>query len=194
MSLGYIFYMAKIPAALSPIVNIRGIDRYRPSMEEVRGLGWSIGEAVLRSSFDIHQIVSITRGGLTPTDCISRSMGIKDIQTLAIERYEAEPDDSSNPVAVEEFKIYQLPKLRKLGRGALFVDDIVDKAMTAEFVQARWPEAAIASIYTKLDHDESMKKVDFYGKYVGDIWVDLPWEVEEQNRSELRQEPNRVIY
>jgi xanthine phosphoribosyltransferase len=186
--------MAEVPFDLNPIVNIRGIDRYRPSMEEVRGLGWSIGEAVMRSSFRIDQIVAITRGGLTPADCISRSMGIKDIQTLAIERYEAEPDDSSNPVQVEEFKIYRLPKLKKLGNRALFVDDIVDKAMTAEFVQERWPQAAIASIYTKLEHDESLEKVDFYGKYVGDIWVDLPWEVEEQNRSELRQEPNRAIY
>ncbi len=187
--------MAKILEGLSPTVEVGGKEHYQPTMDEVRGLAWYLGNMVMLSSFDIQHIVAVTRGGLTPTDCVSRAMAIRDIQTLAVELYEPNPDPDGDPeIPLDKIRIYRKPKLYRYGRNALFVDDVLDQGRTAGYIRETWPKAAIAVVYSKLEHRETLKRVDFVGKFVGGIWVDFPWEVEAQTRRELREGDNRVIF
>jgi xanthine phosphoribosyltransferase len=187
--------MSHVPEGLSPVVNIDGIDRYRPSMEEVRGLAWRLGSMVSLSSFEIKYLVGVTRGGLTIADCVSRKMNVKDIQTLAIEVYEEDDTEGSNPEKpAENIRVYRVPKLSRKGEGALFVDDVLDTGTTAGFIRENWPKAAIGATYTKKPHRPTLEEIDFYGKYVGNIWIDFPWEREAQAREEIRSsDPSMII-
>ncbi|HET9850591.1 MAG TPA: hypothetical protein VFP35_03145 [Candidatus Saccharimonadales bacterium] len=186
--------MNRIPENLSPVVEIDDVLHYRPPMEEVRGLAWNLGSMVSRSSFEIKYLVGVTRGGLSITDCISRAMGIKDIQTLAVEVYEESQEEAGNPeVPSGNIKVYRKPKLPKDGKGALFADDVLDSGLTAGYIRENWPEAAIAVAYTKKPHPQTTKEVDFYGKYVGGVWIDFPWEMEAQVREELRNGNHQII-
>lgn len=187
--------MARIPENLHPVVEFEGVPHYQAPMEEVRGLAWALGDAVMRSSFEVEHLVAITRGGLSVADCVSRSMDLRDIQTLAVELYEPNPDPEGPPeIPLDKIRVYREPKLRRYGRGALFVDDVLDNGHTAGYVRDKWPQAAMAVAYTKHLHEETLNKVDFYGRYVGNIWIDFPWEVEAQARRELRKPPNRVLF
>lgn len=160
--------------------------RYRPSMEEVRGLSWSLGGMAMRSSFEIQRLVGVTRGGLTVVDCVSRDMGIKDIQALAIEVYDLNAEGGNPEAPLGSIKVHRKPSLPRGGEGTLFVDDVLDTGITARFIKENWPNSATAVAYTKKSHQQTLEEIDFYGKYVGGIWIDFPWEREAQIREELR--------
>lgn len=188
--------MTKGPIAegLSPLVDIAGNDRYRPPMQEVRGIAWNIGGMVTRSSFKIERLVAVTRGGMTITECLSRALDIKDIQTLAIELYTPNPQEAGDPEVVGNgINVYQRPDLPDEGEGTLFGEDVLDTGTTLNYVRENWPKAAIAVAYTKHPHHDTLDLVDFYGKYVGDIWVDFPWEVEVQERQTLRSDNDGLV-
>jgi xanthine phosphoribosyltransferase len=163
-------------------------------MGEVRGLAWNLGGMVARSSFDIKYLVGVARGGLPIVDCVSRALKIRDIQALAIQLYKESDGSSDTPeVPNEEIEVIRLPKLPKDGRGALFVDDVLDTGRTADFIRERWPKAGLAVAYTKKKHEDTLEQVHFYGQYVGGIWVDFPWEVETQTREELRNNGGHIV-
>lgn len=184
----------RVPEGISPIVTIDGKNRYRPPMEVVRGLAWNIGGMVSRSSFEIKYLVGVTRGGLTPTDCVSRALGIKDIQTLAIEVYDEDERKPSGPEEVKpEIAVYRKPVLPRGGKHTLFVDDVLDTGTTAGFIKENWPQSATAVVFTKHEHESTLEKVDFYGQYVGGIWVDFPWEVEAQTREDIRNNGTGLV-
>lgn len=91
-------------------------------------------------------------------------------------------------------KIYRKPKLPKKGNGALFVDDVLDTGTTMSYVSEEWPNAAKAVVYTKKIHEFTLGEVNFYGRYVGDVWVDFPWEVETQLREDLKIDEPGIIF
>ena len=167
-----------------------GIEHYVAPIEEVRATAWQLGQLVARSSFEINQLVVVTRGGLTPTDCISRSLDIRDIQTFAAEVYQPNPNygenDPRREVPRRRLKVFREPVLNNpSGKGALFVEDVLDTGRTLGYIRRKYPEATTLAVYTKKSHRESLKYVDFYGMYVGDIWIDFPWEVEAETRRSL---------
>src|SRR5436190_12371648 len=129
---------AKVPENLT-LTWVGDEQRYRPSWFEVRNLGWRVGIAAMDSSFEIIQVVPVSRGGMVPGDAASRATGIKNVQTLAIEQYKAEPDDKGNPVPDGEMKVYAIPKVKRRGKGALFIDDVLDKGNTAAFIKDSYP-------------------------------------------------------
>lgn len=183
-----------VPEGLE-IVEVGDSRRYQPKMEVVRAVAWNLGGMIGRSSFDIKYLVAVTRGGLVLTDCVSRALGIKDIQTLAIEVYEENEDESIDAPEVPTggVKVYRTPDLPEDGEGAVFVDDVLDTGTTMAYIGENWPKAARAAGYTKHPHKDTMDMVDFYGHYVGDIWIDFPWEVETQLRENLKNGNHPII-
>jgi xanthine phosphoribosyltransferase len=175
------------------IIKIGGQEHYQPPMEEVRGLAWNIGGMVARSSFKVERLVAVTRGGMTITECLSRALNIKDIQTFALEVYGKNTGDGNPEVPNDNVTIFREPDLPEDGEGTLFGDDVLDTGLTVSEIRSRWPKAAIGVAYTKHEHKETLNQVDFYGKYVGNIWIDFPWELEAQTRDNLRNGNGNLV-
>jgi hypothetical protein len=119
-------------------------------------------------------------------DPMTRTLDIRNNQTLSVEWYMPNPKygEPNEPpeIAREEPIVHQLPIFNgnSDGQGVLFVEDLTDHGHTGRWIREQWPKSMMAVVYAKRPEEEILDYVDFYGKYVGNVWIDNPWEVEQR--------------
>lgn len=119
------------------------------------------------------KILAITRGGLVPAALLSRSLGIRFIDTICLMSYD-EKDQQQD--GIETIKPLQL---EGPGDNILIVDDLVDTGKTASFVKEMLPKAHLAVLYAKT---KGKPFADTYFKEISqDTWIYFPWELEPKN-------------
>ena len=99
-------------------------------------------------------IYGVPRGGLIPATWLSHKTGIKYYQINAA----------------------QISKLADLSH-ILIIDDICDTGETIKKLQKNYPKCRTATLYCK---ESSPIKPDYYGKLIGEEWLQFPWEEVEE--------------
>lgn len=112
------------------------------------------------------KMLAITRGGLGVATVLSRSLNIKDIETIGLESYHGQEQS-------EEVKVIKDPDSRYTV-DTLIVDDLVDTGKTFEYLKSRTTNCVFACVYAK------PKGKEFTDFHVADFeqheWIEFPWE------------------
>jgi xanthine phosphoribosyltransferase len=112
-------------------------------------------------------IVAVARGGLVPAALVSRSLGIRRIETVSAATYE---DDR-----IREPELLKLPTAAGDGGGWLIIDDLVDTGTTMRLVRKFLPKAYVGVLYAK---PVGLPLADsFVREFPQDSWIDFPWEM-----------------
>jgi xanthine phosphoribosyltransferase len=83
-------------------------------------------------------IVAVARGGMVPAALVSRSLGIRRVETISAVTYDGE--------TMGEPELLNFPKNAGSGEGWLIIDDLVDTGTTMRIVRAaRWPTPSCES-------------------------------------------------
>ena len=110
-------------------------------------------------------IIAIARGGLIPTGLFAQEMGLRNIDTLCVQSYDAM--SQRDGVTVDKGVEHD-------GEGWLLIDDLVDTGKTARIVREMLPKALFVTVYAK---PEGRPLVDrFHTEVPQDTWVVFPWE------------------
>lgn len=149
--------------------------KYWPSHNEIQRVCKELGYEILGSGLVVVDLVAVTRGGLIPAGYLSRLVRWARTETIDLKSYTKNNDGTESPSAMS---VTKKPKLiSPTGAGALFVNDVLDKAGTAKYLRQTYPDASIAVVHSKMSQEDSEEFVDFVGEYVGDIWINYPWEM-----------------
>ncbi len=114
------------------------------------------------------RILAITRGGLIPAALVTRSLGIKDIETIGLESYDDEQGQDDKIAVLKKANPDYL-------ENTLVIDDLVDSGKTLEFLRTLTKDCIFATLYAK-PVGEPYTDV-FVRLFDQDVWVDFPWEV-----------------
>ena len=110
-------------------------------------------------------IIAIARGGLIPAGLFAQEMGLRHIDTLCVQSYDAM--SQRDGVTVDKGVDHD-------GEGWLLIDDLVDTGKTAHIVREMLPKALFVTVYAK---PEGRPLVDcFHTEVPQDTWVVFPWE------------------
>ena len=140
-------------------------------ISDCRALAFACG---LKAAPRWSAIVAVTRGGLIPAAILSERMGIKIVDTLCIQSYEAEGQQSPNLVVLKMSAFSKESNLKC--DDLLVVDDLVDSGETAKAVAKLLPGAHFACLYAKpLGRPHANT---FIREYKQEEWIVFPWEVE----------------
>ena len=136
---------------------------------DARALAWRLAE---KGPFEA--IVCITRGGLVPAAIVSRELGIRLIETVAIASYH----DYLNQGRLDVLKAIS-PNILSIGggsgKGVLVIDDLTDTGKTAKVVREMLPQAHFATVYAK---PAGVPMVDtFITEVSQDTWIYFPWDM-----------------
>lgn len=114
------------------------------------------------------KIVAITRGGLVPAAILSRTLNIKQVETVCISSYD---DESELQGQLEIIK-----PLVSDRSDILVVDDLVDTGKTFQAIRENMmPNAHRACVYAKPD---GLPMIDTYGLFIDqETWIVFPWEL-----------------
>jgi len=111
-------------------------------------------------------VVAVSSGGMLPAKIVARNLGIKDIPTCSITRYDGNKEG--------DLRIIRMPEINDKGRGWLIIDELADKGKTLRLIKKHFPEAHIATLYVKA---EGKDVVDTYLSEVDqETWMHYPWE------------------
>ena len=144
------------------------IEKEQISWDEIKRDSQLLAEK-LKNKFDIlpKKILAVTRGGLIPAGIITRSLGIKTIETIGLESY-------SNQSQMDTISILKKAHPDYL-ENSLIIDDLVDTGKTYEFLKGITKSCIFATLYAK---PKGEKYSDCYVRtFPQDTWVDFPWEV-----------------
>jgi xanthine phosphoribosyltransferase len=112
-------------------------------------------------------IVAVARGGMVPAALISRSLGIRRVETISAVTYDGE--------TMGEPELLNFPKNAGNGEGWLIIDDLVDTGTTMRIVRALLPKAHVGVLYAK---PVGRPLADtFVREFPQDSWIDFPWEM-----------------
>jgi len=113
-------------------------------------------------------IVAVARGGLVPAALVSRSLGIRRIETVSAVLYEGD--------RIGEPELLKFPAAAGDGSGWLVIDDLVDTGRTAQAVRQLLPKAYFATLYAK---PAGRSIVDtFVKEFKQTKWIHFPWDIE----------------
>lgn len=112
-------------------------------------------------------IVAVARGGMVPAALISRSLGIRRVETISAATYDGE--------TMGEPELLNFPKNVGNGEGWLVIDDLVDTGTTMRIVRGLLPRAHVGVLYAK---PVGRPLADtFVREFPQDSWIDFPWEM-----------------
>lgn len=123
----------------------------------------------LKSEFDVlpKRILAVTRGGLIPAAIVTRSLGIKNIETIGLESYHDQNQ-------LESISILKNASPEYL-ENSLIIDDLVDTGKTFAYLKGITKDCIFATLYAKPNGAEYS---DCYVRtFPQGTWVDFPWEV-----------------
>jgi xanthine phosphoribosyltransferase len=112
-------------------------------------------------------IVAVARGGLIPAALVSRALGIRLVESIAVASYEGE--QIGTPTLLKS------PGAAGDGEDWLVVDDLVDTGTTMRVVREILPKAYVAVLYAKpLGRSAADSVVRMFPQH---SWIDFPWEM-----------------
>jgi len=112
-------------------------------------------------------IVAVARGGLVPAALVSRSLGIRRIETVSAVLYEGD--------RIGEPELLKFPSAAGDGSGWLVIDDLVDTGTTMRIIRDILPKAYVGVLYAK---PVGRPLADsFVREFPQDSWIDFPWEM-----------------
>jgi xanthine phosphoribosyltransferase len=112
-------------------------------------------------------IVAVARGGLVPAALVSRSLGIRRIETVSAVTYDVD--------RIGEPELLKFPSAAGDGTGWLVIDDLVDTGTTMRIIRDILPRAYIGVLYAK---PVGRPLADcFVAEFPQDSWIDFPWEM-----------------
>jgi xanthine phosphoribosyltransferase len=112
-------------------------------------------------------IVAVARGGLVPAALVSRSLGIRRIETVSAVTYEGD--------RIGEPELLKFPTAAGDGSGWLVIDDLVDTGTTMRIIRDILPKAYVGVLYAK---PVGRPLADaFVREFPQDSWIDFPWEM-----------------
>jgi len=133
-------------------------------------LAWKIKD---RGKWDV--VIGIARGGLIPAVIMARELGIRIVESLAIESYRNYSERGT--VAIRKCVHPDIIAVMKDGgKNILIVDDLVDTGTTFKAVRALFPDAFYVTLYSK-PQGASMADESFI-QVSQDTWVYLPWDID----------------
>ena len=121
----------------------------------------------IQATKKIDKIVAISRGGLLPAGIIAYEMNIRNCHSINIATY----------IGNEHKKLDKLENLEDVGEineNTLIIDDLSDSGQTFFLLRKVYPNACLATIYTK---EKSLNEVDLYSKILPDEWIVFPWDL-----------------
>ncbi|MDE2363043.1 MAG: xanthine phosphoribosyltransferase [Hyphomicrobiales bacterium] len=138
---------------------------------DARALAWRL------SSLSFSGMVAVTRGGLVPAAIISRELGLRTIETLAVASYGGGGDGPEQAQGgLKVLKPVAPGLLARGGEGVLVVDDLVDTGATARLIREILPKAHLATVYAK---PAGRPLVDtFITEVSQDTWINFPWDLQ----------------
>ncbi len=137
--------------------------------ENIETLSNQLVSLIKDSEEKFTDIIALARGGLFPATLLAYGLGIRNFHTLAVASYE---QDKQGDLSIKG----GLPQLS--GDNILIVDDLADTGKTLSYIKGLYPDAKVACLLTK---PQGKGLVDFVvQEYAQDIWVDFPWEKNEQ--------------
>lgn len=114
-----------------------------------------------------NKILAITRGGLIPAALVTRTLGIKDIETIGLESYHSQEQSE----VIKTLKKANPDYLKN----TLVIDDLVDTGKTMEYLHLLTSDCIFATLYAKplgVPHTDC-----FVRSFEQETWVDFPWEI-----------------
>lgn len=115
-------------------------------------------------------IIAVSRGGLVPAGIIAQALGIKRIETICVESYDAKVRGDIRFLD-SPFKLQQLSDANFC---YLIIDDLVDSGATMRAIQRLIPTALCAAVYAKPNGRDA---VTICGREMPqDQWLQFPWE------------------
>jgi hypoxanthine phosphoribosyltransferase len=125
-------------------------NKFKPTLHEIRDISLILAEEIKHSRLPITKIVGVSRGGITPMDPFTRTLGIQDTDVFAVAFYTPNPrghEDGQDPeILREEPLIFHEPSFGREnedGHKVLFVEDLTDTGKTGRLIRAKWPRATV---------------------------------------------------
>jgi xanthine phosphoribosyltransferase len=116
---------------------------------------------------DWQGLIAVSRGGLVPAAVLSRTLGLRIVETLCIASYDGQTKGSVTVLKNAGPAVGD-------GAGWLMIDDLVDSGATAAAARRLFPAAHFATLYAK---PAGRPLVDSFVREVPqNVWIDFPWD------------------
>lgn len=120
----------------------------------------------LQAGPPIKGLIAIARGGLIPAALLARELDVRMVETIAVATYQGQ--QASRP------RLIKPAAVSDEGEGWVFVDDLVDRGLTAKFVRNLLPRARFVCLYAK---PEGRPFADYVvTEFPQDSWLRFAWE------------------
>ena len=140
------------------------------SWEDVAESSRILAEKVAAGPVVHDVILAITRGGLIPAGMMSHILGIRDVASVALERYHGRTPSRIRVLRAPDWRVFR-------GKSVLIVDEIVEEGVTMEYVRRSLSEADVPLSTAVLYHKGKSANPDYFAHCVPPaLWVAFPWE------------------
>ena len=142
------------------------------SWEDVAESCRILAEKIARGPVAHDVILAITRGGLIPAGMVSHLLGIRDVASVALERYQGRTPSRIRVLRAPDWRVFE-------GKSVLIVDEIVEEGVTMDYVRRRLSEVGVPLSTAVLYHKGKSANPDYFAHRVAPaLWVAFPWETQ----------------
>lgn len=114
-------------------------------------------------------ILAVSRGGLFPAGVLSYMLGIKDVASIAVERYRQRTPAGAHVIREPDWASFA-------GKSVLIVDEMVDEGVTIDRVRRSLPGAAARFSTAVLYCMNGAPAPDYFVHAVpAGVWLNFPW-------------------